>query len=280
MMFHDVCRFHIPQGISPKESVNPGCQNQGGCFRETAVSFARILIFYGIFLGFDSLESLEIWFWLILILDHVQQLCCIWETCDNLIFMPLFFCPAMMSDMSNLCMTSEWFQKLNDLQDRGQKCKGPNSLYRQILGLALQQVERHGCNFEKKGWFLCILNGFGCFWWLAHAISLKNAVSRAQNSAESLNIGVLGVVPGEPWGDGEAYAVARASRDSNSLEKDEWFWLLLVVGPCYFSKKCGLLRPKQALKVKIFMFWGLSLGNLEGMEKSMLWPEPVEIPIL
>ena len=44
----------------------------------------------------------------------------------------------------------------------------------------------------------------------------KNAVSRAQTSAESQTICALGVVPGEPWGDGEAYAVARASRDSNS----------------------------------------------------------------
>ena len=68
--------------------------------------------------------------------------------------------------------------------------------------------------------------------------------------------------------------------NSNSLEKDEWFGLVLLVSPCYFSRKCGLLRPKQALKVKILVFWGLSLGNLGGMEKSMLWPEPVEIPIL
>ena len=147
------------------------------------------------------------------------------------------------------------------------------------------------------------MNGLGWFCWLAHAISLKNACLCF--GAESQNIGVLGVVPGEPWGDGEAYAVARASRDSNSLEKDEWFGLVLVVSqtsaetqdigvlgfvpcgtlggwrslccgqsqsrfeflvvsPCYFSKKGGLLRPKQALKVKIFVFWGLSLGNLGG----------------
>ena len=52
------------------------------------------------------------------------------------------------------------------------------------------------------------------------------------------------------------YAVARASRDSNSLEKDEWFGLVLAVSPCYFFKKCGLSRPKQALKVKLFVLWG------------------------
>ena len=34
------------------------------------------------------------------------------------------------------------------------------------------------------------------------------------------------------------------------------------------------------LKVKILVFWGLSRGNFGGMEKPMLWPEPVEIPIL
>ena len=90
------------------------------------------------------------------------------------------------------------------------------------------------------------MDGLGWFWWLAQAISLKNAVSRAQTSAESQDIGVLGFVPVEPWGDGEAYAVARASRDSNSLEKDEWFGLVLVVSPCY--------------------------------EKPMLRPGPVEIP--
>ena len=44
------------------------------------------------------------------------------------------------------------------------------------------------------------MNGLGWFCWLAPAISLKNAVSRAQTSVESQNICVWGVVLGEPWG--------------------------------------------------------------------------------
>ena len=106
------------------------------------------------FLGFDSLE---IWFWLILILDHVQQLCCIWETCDNLIFMPLFFCPAMMSDMSNLCMTSEWFQKLNDLQDRGKNAKARIHSIDKFWALRSSRWKDMAAISKRKG-------GFCVFW--------------------------------------------------------------------------------------------------------------------
>ena len=176
--------------------------------------------------------------------------------------------------------------------------------------------------FFRDGWMVWI------------GISPKKAVSRAQTSTESQTIGVLGVVGGEPWGDGEAYAVARASRESNSLEKDDWIGLVLVVGLCYFSIKCGLWkvrifvfffgvvggepwgdgeayavarasRESNSLekddwiglvlvvgpcyfstkcglwKVRIFVFFlGAVLGEPWGMEKPLLRSEPVEIPFL
>ena len=65
-------------------------------------------------------------------------------------------------------------------------------------------------------------------------MSQSNAVSRAETTAENQHICVLEVVFGEPWGDGEAYAVATARRDSNSMGNDEWFGLVLVVIPCHF----------------------------------------------
>ena len=50
------------------------------------------------------------------------------------------------------------------------------------------------------------MNGWGWFWWLAHA----KQVLKVKRFA----------FPGELLGDGEAYAVARASRNSNFLEKN------------------------------------------------------------
>ena len=55
-------------------------------------------------------------------------------------------------------------------------------------------------------WFWLLLVVSPCYF------SKKMRSLKAKTSAESQTICALGVVPGEPWGDGEAYAVARAGR--------------------------------------------------------------------